>query len=120
MKNRTVKIDAVLFDNCGIDDEELAILLEGMRLLDGLKHFVYKNNVFLQKSLQAIKPILYRPDPHNLMELRLVNCNTQTNLMTEMIKFMIDEEVQIRSLSLVRMQISKTCLDKIGDFVKES
>ena len=93
LKNRTVKIDAALFDNCGIDDEELAILLEGMLSLDGVKNFVYKNNVFLQKSLHAIKPILYRPDPHNLQELRLVNCNTQTHLMTEMIQFMIDEEV---------------------------
>jgi len=33
---------------------------------------------------------------------------------------MADEEVQIRSLSLVRMQISKICLDKIADFVKDS
>lgn len=33
---------------------------------------------------------------------------------------MVDERVQIRSLSLVRMQISKNCLDKIAVFVKES
>ena len=33
---------------------------------------------------------------------------------------MIDEQVQVRSLSLVKMQISKICLDKIADFVKES
>ena len=40
--------------------------------------------------------------------------------MSEMIQFMVDERVQIRSLSLVRMQLSKISLDKVADFVKES
>lgn len=40
--------------------------------------------------------------------------------MSEMIQFMVDERIQIRSLSLVRMQLSKISLDKVADFVKES
>ena len=63
LKNKTITIDAVLFDNCGIDDEELAILLEGLLALDGIEHFVYKNNVFLQEGFEAIKPLLLKPDP---------------------------------------------------------
>jgi len=46
LKNKTITIDAVLFDNCGIDDAELAILLEGLLALDGIDNFIYKNNVF--------------------------------------------------------------------------
>lgn len=66
LKNKTVTIDAVLFDNCGIDDEELAILLEGFMALPGIKSFTYKNNVFQHLGLEAIKPVLFRPDPRNL------------------------------------------------------
>lgn len=120
MKNNTVTIDAVLFDNCGIDDEELAILLEGLLALDGIENFIYKNNVFQRLSLAAIKPVLSRPDPRNLQELRLVNCATHPYIMTEMIQFMVDQKVQVRSFSLVKMQLGKTSLDKIADFVNES
>jgi len=85
LKNKTVTIDAVLFDNCGIDDEELAILLEGFMGLPGIKSFTYKNNVFQHLGLESIKPVLGRPDPRNLQELRLVNCVTHSQIMTEMI-----------------------------------
>ena len=33
---------------------------------------------------------------------------------------MVDQKVQVRSFSLVKMQLGKTSLDKIADFVKES
>lgn len=48
MQMRVLPIKAVLFDNCGVDDTELAILLEGITALDGIESFVYKNNVFGQ------------------------------------------------------------------------
>ncbi len=41
-----IPIDSVFFDNCGIDDEELAILLQGLMVVDQFETFVYKNNVF--------------------------------------------------------------------------
>jgi hypothetical protein len=41
-----IPLDSVFFDNCGIDDEELAILLQGFMVLDHFETFVYKNNIF--------------------------------------------------------------------------
>lgn len=41
-----IDLHSVLFDNCGIDDEELAILLNGCLMLDRFQILAYKNNVF--------------------------------------------------------------------------
>lgn len=80
IQNASLAIDSVYFDNCGIDDEELAILLEGFLILDKFETFVYKNNIFREQGLAAIKPILVRPDPRALQELRLVNCVTHPKI----------------------------------------
>jgi len=51
-------INSVYLDNCGVDDEELGLFLDGMTKMPDFRKFVYKNNVFLESSLEAIKPIL--------------------------------------------------------------
>ena len=73
-KSQMPKIEALYLDNCGVDDHELSLLLEGLTFMEGFKKFVYKNNVFLNESLEAIKPILQHRAPRDLQELRLVNC----------------------------------------------
>ena len=94
-----------MLDNCGIDDYELSLLLDGFERLKSLKVFVYKDNQFLDQGLQAIKPLLTRPDPHNLLELKLVNCVTSPRVMDSMLECMVDNQVHLRSLALVKMQL---------------
>ena len=69
-------IESVYLDNCGIDDYELSLLFLGLQKMQGFKRFVYKNNVFLDDSLEQICPLLLRKDPCQLLELRLVNLKT--------------------------------------------
>ena len=69
-------INAIYFDNCGIDDDELALLLEGLIPMTCFKKFVYINNVFEYAAMEAIKPILLHKYPNELLELRLVNVYT--------------------------------------------
>ena len=88
-------------DNCGIDDEEGMTLLEGFLELKNFTRFCYLNNVFKYNTLQALKPILCRPDPHNLVELRLVNCDTSKLLVYQFAEFLWNEKVELRALSLV-------------------
>lgn len=112
-------IESILFDNCGIDDNELSILLEGCLEMQSLNHFVYKNNILMNQGLQALKPILLRPSPYNLKELRLVNCDTSELLMEELIDFIVTENVQLRSLSLVRMRVTRLCIEEISGLVQK-
>lgn len=49
-----MKVDSVLFDNCGIDDEELSLLLTGLLSVDQIRIFAYKNNVFKEQGMAAL------------------------------------------------------------------
>jgi hypothetical protein len=95
------KIDEILLENCGIDDYELSLLLEGLLVMDNFETFVYKSNVFLDDGLRAIKPILIRSSPKNLQCLRLVNCDTSPEIIEELLDFMLRERVRLRTVGLV-------------------
>ena len=94
-------INEILFDNCGIDDQELSLLLNGFTNLKTFDIFAYKNNVFLQRGLAALKQILLQPDPYNLTEMRLVSCTTTSKVTTDLINFLVLSRSHLRSLSLV-------------------
>ena len=67
-----------------------------------------------------MKPILIRPDPKNLYELRLVNCDTSTAVVKELVNFLVDYQVNLRTLSLVKMKVTRSSLARIATFLDES
>jgi len=67
-------IEGILLDNCGVGDDEFASILEGMVLLNSFRSIVYKQNQFDELSMEAIRPILQKDAPHNLTELKIIDC----------------------------------------------
>ena len=92
IETHQIQIDSVYLDNCGVDDFELSLLMPGLSRMKGFRRFVYKNNVFLDQSLLAIQPLLWRKQPNNLRELRLVNLQTNPHIINELIEFLIESE----------------------------
>ena len=45
-------------NNCGVDDEELATMLEGLGKAKDFTKLYYKQNVFGEESLEALRPLL--------------------------------------------------------------
>lgn len=74
----------------------------------------------MHQGIEALKPILIKPDPHNLKELRLVNCVTSESIMENLINFIVEERVNLRTLSLVRMQITRRSMDRVATLVAKS
>jgi hypothetical protein len=56
-------LNALILSNCGVDDAELAAMLEGLDSQKGFKILQYKYNEFMEQSLAAITPILMKPAP---------------------------------------------------------
>ena len=54
-------------------------------------------------GLAAVKPLLIRPDPQNLLELKLVNCVTAPRIIDSLLKFLVKNKVHLRALALVKM-----------------
>ena len=54
-------------DNCGVDDEEFASLLQGFFYLTRLQLLYYKENILDQNSMISLKPLLLKRYPNNLV-----------------------------------------------------
>jgi hypothetical protein len=76
-----------MLDNCGVDDSELAAILDGLEFQAEFRTLSYKHSEFLEKSLEAIKPILLKPPLENLYELRLNSCKTVPAVLENLCKF---------------------------------
>lgn len=66
------KVTRVLFNNCGIDGKEFASILEGLSQLSNFRSIIYKKNEFTKHSLAALEPLLQKPNPNSLDELKFV------------------------------------------------
>lgn len=75
-------INRMIFDNCGVDDEEFAAILKGCQKLKSFKKIVYRYNIFQQESMNALKPILTAKIPNHLEELRIENCQMSEDIVT--------------------------------------
>lgn len=67
-------INRVIFDNCGIDDEEFAAILGAVKKLRDFKKIIYRRNCFHLESLAEIQELFERKIPNHLEELRIEHC----------------------------------------------
>lgn len=111
------KIKILYLDNCGVDDGECAILLEGLVKLDCFHSFVYKNNVFADEALEALQPILLKPKGTNLRVIKFVNCNCSGAIMDEFLEFLIDNGIRLEDLSLVQMNLSGSSVEFLSEYI---
>ena len=114
------QVDVVYLDNCGIDDEEFSSLLGGFFHLEKLRLLFYKENIFSDNSLTAIKPLLLKRYPNNLRELKLVKVNTSSQFIEDLLQFMIDERSSLLSISLVQMNLPSSIMPTIVEYLEKS
>lgn len=88
--------------------------------MNHFKVFVYRHSVFMDQGLSAIKPVLARPSPKNLFELKLVNCQTAPRIIEQLLQFMTAEKVPLRAFALVRMNLHTHGLQLVAKFLNES
>lgn len=94
-------INRVVFDNCGIDDQEFADILKGLSFIKEIKSIVYKMNTFGENSLKNLQPILKHRLPYHLVELKLIDCQMYGSSIRNLIDMLLDTGSQLRSLALV-------------------
>ena len=75
--------------------------------------------MFLDRSLTALKSVLELQAPASLLELRLVNCETNIKVMKSLMGFLGGGECKLRALALVQMKINFS-LDELAHLVDTS
>ena len=69
-------------------------------------------------SCRAIIRLIERPMPHNLDELRIVNCHIKPSLVQELLEEIVDSK--LRRLALVKLSLGSTLFEYIIKLVSKS
>lgn len=104
-------LNRVILDNNGLKDNDFARILIGLGQLLEIKSLVYIRNEFLIKSAQAIRPLITTNSvPHNLEELRLVNCKMSMEATTAVLDALMHRSY-LKKLALVNACLKEpSCL----------
>ena len=113
-------INRVFLNNCGVDDEEFASILEGVERLRDFKSIVYKANIFGEKSLLSLRPLLLKRLPNHLEELNLIDCRIHSSLLNRLVDLLNESGTQMRKLGLVNTNHSEASFAKLLTFVETS
>lgn len=106
----------MLFNNCGIDGKEFASILEGLSQLSNFRSIIYKKNEFTKHSLAALEPILQKPNPNSLDELKFVELKISSQCCEMLIKS-LRQESYIRKLTLVNVNQTERQFDLLLKFI---
>ena len=113
-------VNRVLFNNCGIDDQEFAFILEGLSKLKDFKSILYKMNSFRELSIQNLRPLLLKRLPNHLEEIKLIDCQLNGTHICKLIDLLFETNSQLKTLSLVNANQTESSFDKIIQFLRES
>ena len=63
---------------------------------------------------------MLKPYPHNLQVLRLVGCKTADKYVNELVEFLAYEEINLKSLGLIKMCLSTIGMEHICDYLERA
>lgn len=112
-------INRVRFDNCGIDDDEMANLLEAFCQFKDFKSIIYRKNDLQEESLDRLKILFAKGIPYHLQELRISNCKLTPNVTTELIQA-ISEKSYLKQFELANAPLSEDNIVSISQYVMSS
>lgn len=90
-----------------------------MMKLEQATSVVFKHEEFSFRAMAALKPILLRPKPNHLQELRIVDCKMPTQVSRDLITT-LREDNQLKVLSLVNSNIGDASMQELGHMLDES
>ena len=113
------KINRVRFDNCGIDDGEMAHLLSAFAQFKDFKSIIYRLNELHDEAVAGIAKLFEKKIPYHLSELRISNCRITPDVTTDLI------EAVMKKSSLKEFELSETVLydddvEFLAEFINKS
>ena len=113
-------INRVFFNNSGIDDAEFADILGGLSHLKDFKSIIYKANQFSDLSINALGPILRKRLPHQLTELKLIDCPIGGTHLCKLLDLLMLTDSKLSTLTLVNVGQTENSFVKTIEFLERS
>lgn len=107
------------FDNCGIDDGEMASLLSAFSKFKDFKSIIYRHNELHEESLEGFCKLFKNKVPYHLEELRISACRITPDVTTDLITSMM-ERSSLKVFELAETVLFEDDIEFIGEFMGRS
>jgi len=111
-------VEKLFMESTGTQDDSFARVLEGLAEQHGFKTLCYKKNDLGPRSVAAILALVRRPLPHNLDELRIVNCRVSASAIQTLLQGL--PSTNLRKLTLVKTGLRGSLLDYVIELTAAS
>ena len=112
-------VNRMLFNNCSITGDLMAIILEGIAKLQDFKALTYKQNALNPLTIEKLIPILQFGVPNHLHELQLIDVKMSPTCI-EMLMDNLIEFARIRKFALVGAHHTEASFEKVVEYVRTS
>ena len=102
----------MLFNNCGIQGDQLALIVEGIAKMKDFKALILRLTSLNALSIEKMLPIFEHPVPYHMEELSLIDCKIGATLIEQLMDFMV-EKSRIRKFALVNVHHSEKSFNKV-------
>mgnify|MGYP003904736935 CR=1 FL=1 len=75
-------------------------------------------NIFGEKSLLALRPLLLKRLPNHLEELKLIDCHINSSHVCRLLDLLLETNCQLHRLALVHASHNENSIDKIIQFMQ--
>ena len=110
----------MLFNNCGITGDQLAVILEGAAKMKDFKALIYKMNLISSLAIEKLIPVIQKPIPNHLEELSIIDCKMNATQVEQLMDGLIDNHARLKKLTLVNAHHTERSFEKIVEFISGS
>ena len=107
------------FDNCGIDDEEMSLMVQAFFKFKDFKSIIYRQNDLQENSVESLRHLLSKGIPYHLQELRISNCKLIPKVTTDLIDA-IAEKCFLKQFELANAPLSEENIVSLSAYVMSS
>lgn len=81
-------MNRILLNNCGINGNKLAIVLEGLANIKDFKSIIYKQNELNSLAIAKLESLFLKQLPNHLAELQIIDCKINSAMIEQLCDLM--------------------------------
>lgn len=106
----TTVVNRMLFNNCGLVSEQLALILGGVAKMKDFKALILRQCSVNSLSLEKLLPLFEKPIPNHMEELSLIDCKINATQIDQLCQYLQGQN-RIKKFALVGCSHSDKSFD---------
>ena len=107
----------MLFSNCGLSGDQLAVILEGIAKIKDFKALIYKHSALNTLSIEKLTALVLKPIPNHLEQLSLVDNNMSAGTVECLMDTLIENNSKLKKFALVGVHHSDYSFERVINYL---